>query len=171
VSRAESQLKNIVLFELNEVPYKVLDQFCTDHRASFLAKALPRCQQFTVSSCDQKLHPWTTWPSLHRGVDEPMHKIKNFGQDLTMANQHYPPVWASLASHGIKTGVFGSLHSSPLPRNLHDYEFYVPDAFATGATTHPKSVSLFQEFNLAMTRDSGRTVAKKFIGDVSLRCS
>ena len=150
-----------MLFELNEVPYKVLDQFCKDHPASFLAKALPHCQQFTVSSYDQNLHPWTTWPSLHRGVDEQRHKIKNFGQDLTVTNQHYPPIWAILVSHGIKTGVFGSLHSSPLPRNLDDYAFYVPDAFATDAQTHPQTVSLFQEFNLAMTRDSGRTVANK----------
>jgi hypothetical protein len=154
-------VKKIVLFELNEVPYKVLDQFCKDHPASFLTKTLPHCRQFTVSSYDQNLHPWTTWPSLHRGVDEQRHKIKNFGQDLTVTNQEYPPIWEILVSHGLETGVFGSLHSSPLPRNLDDYAFYVPDAFAIDARTHPETVALFQEFNLAMTRDSGRTVAKK----------
>ena len=154
-------MKKIVLFELNEVPYKILDQFCKDHSASFLAKTLRYCPQYTVSSYDQNLHPWTTWPSLHRGVDVQKHQIKNFGQDLTATNQEYPPIWEMLTSHGIKTGVFGSLHSFPLPKNSEDYAFYVPDAFATDARTHPESASLFQEFNLAMTRDSGRTVAKR----------
>jgi hypothetical protein len=154
-------MKKIVLFELNEVPYKILDQFCKDHPASFLAKTLRYCQQYTVSSYDQNLHPWTTWPSLHRGVDVQQHNIRNFGQDLTATNQEYPPIWEMLTSHGIKTGVFGSLHSFPLPKNPEDYAFYVPDAFATDARTHPEAASLFQEFNLAMTRDSGRTVAKR----------
>jgi hypothetical protein len=155
-------MKKIVLFELNEVPYKVLDQYCKDYPASFLTKALRHCRQYTVSSDDEVLHPWTTWPSLHRGVGVQRHRIKNFGQDLTAINQEFPPIWQILASHGIKTGVFGSLHSSPVPKNnLEAYAFYVPDTFADDARTHPATASIFQEFNLAMTRDSGRTVAKR----------
>ncbi|KQI71233.1 hypothetical protein AN191_13100 [Loktanella sp. 5RATIMAR09] len=47
--------------------------------------------------------------------------------------------------------MFGSLHTHPLPDNVKDYAFYVPDTFAAGPECFPEQYEVFQAFNLAMT--------------------
>ena len=73
-------------------------------------------------------------------------------------DREYPPVWKILANHGVSTGVCGSLHTYPMPRNLDSYAFFVPDTFAAGSECFPKELSTFQEFNLTMARESARNV-------------
>jgi hypothetical protein len=75
-------------------------------------------------------------------------------------DREFPPIWQILASQGILTGVFGSLHSYPLPKCLDGYTFYVPDSFASSSECFPENLAIFQEFNLAMTRLSGRNVSQ-----------
>lgn len=152
-------MKKIVLFELNEVPLRIFDQFCAWNPDSFLARFLRRTRQFETVTEDTNLSPWTTWPTLHRGVEDQRHTIHHFGQPLAEIDQAYPPLWELLQRRGVSTGVFGSLHSYPLPTDLNSYRFYIPDAFAAGSECFPQEVSVFQEFNLAMSRDSARVVS------------
>ena len=107
-------MKKLILFELNEVPYRVIDEFCRWRPQSCLARLIPRCAQFETYAEDHgHLSPWVTWPTVHRGVIDQRHGIANFGQDLAAADREFPPVWSIVANHGISTGVFGSLHSYP----------------------------------------------------------
>lgn len=76
--------KSIILFELNEVPYRIVDEFCSWRPRSTLARCLPLCRQYESYAEDRSsLSPWKTWPSLHRGVNDEKHMIQDFGQDLT----------------------------------------------------------------------------------------
>jgi hypothetical protein len=87
--------------------------------------------------------------------------ISDFGQELAEINHEYPPIWELLARSGKKVGLFGSLHSYPLPENVErDYAFYVPDTFAAGPECFPENLSAFQAFNLAMVDRSARNVSK-----------
>jgi len=149
----------VVLFELNEVPWRVLEDFVDAYPHSCLARLLPQMHPYETHAEDSSLSPWITWPSLHRGVSDEHHTITDFGQDLSEINAAYPSIWELLVDAGVPTGVFGALHSYPLPKNVGDYRFYVPDVFAAGSECFPRGLERFQAFNLAMSRASARNVS------------
>jgi len=161
--------EKIILFELNEVPWRVLDDFIADRPDSWLAQQLPAMNQYETYAEDTALSPWITWPTLHRGVNDEQHTISDFGQDLREIDAAYPPIWDTLVRQGISTGVFGSLHTYPLPTNVGDYAFYVPDVFAAGSECFPHAVEPFQAFNLAMSRESARNVSTALPWQKALR--
>ena len=152
-------MRKIILFELNEVPFKVIDYYCEKFPKSSLAKALKVSRQIeTITHDEGELHPWSTWPTVHRGVTNDMHQIKDLGEDTSEIDKKYPPLWQMLIDHKISTGLFSSLHTYPLPSNVGDYDFYVPDPFAEGSACHPKALTEFQAFSLAMSRRSVRNI-------------
>jgi len=155
--------RKVILFEANEVPWRIIREYAKWRPDSFLAKNLEQCRRYqtTAEETPTFLSPWVTWPSLARGVTRDRHGIDNFGQYLGDIDKDYPPVWRLLAENNISTGVFGSLHSYPVPEALDGYSFYVPDTFAAGSECFPKHVEAFQEFNLTMARKSSRNVSSK----------
>lgn len=161
--------RRIILFELNEVPFRVLEEFCRRHPFSTLARRLPEFRQLETHAPDSVLSPWITWPTVHRGVPDSKHTIRYFGQELSGIDEAWPPLWRILVRHGITAGVFGSLHSYPVPGDLGRYAFYVPDAFAPGSECHPARIATFQELNLRMARSSARNVSTEIPFGPALR--
>ncbi len=148
----------ILFYELNEVPWRVVDIYIQKHPKSALASLLQNSLQLTTVTKDSgELHPWSTWPTVHRGVYNDTHKIHFLNQEIATS---YAPHWKIFAQAGLKVGVFGSLQSWPIPQG-EEYAFYVPDTFSPDAQTHPSSLKLFQEFNLAQTARDGGTNPKK----------
>ena len=138
-------MRKFIFFELNEVPYTVIDHFCQKYPSSTLAKVLPKCAQIeTVAEDEGELSPWKTWPTVHRGVTNSQHKIHDFGENLTSVDEKYPPIWKILADAGKQPGVFSSMHTFPLPTNYQDYSFFIPDPFAGDSNSHPKKLEPFQ---------------------------
>lgn len=151
--------RKIILFELNEVPYRIFDHFARADRLSRLSTLLPVSRQYiTVSEDIGHLSPWKTWPSLHRGVNDAKHLINDFGEDLREVDRAYPPIWKLLTPHNVRVGIFGTLHTYPPPPSFDNYSFYMPDTFAAGSECFPKTVEAFQAFNLGMARKSARNV-------------
>jgi hypothetical protein len=149
----------IILFELNEVPFKVIDDFCTRYSDSVLARVLPLATQYVTHTDDEPLSPWITWPTLHRGVGVGEHGIAYLGADTAEVDKSYPPIWQTLAQRGLRVGVFGSLHTYPVPADPAGYAFYVPDTFAADGKSIPSSIDAFQELNLRLARASARNVS------------
>lgn len=144
----------LIIYELNEVPWRVIDWYVRLKPSSALARLLGRAKTFTTVTRDEgELHPWTTWPTFHRGVNNTQHQIRFINQNLDEAKL-YPPVWQSLSQAGKRVGVFGSLQSYPPPK-ADAYEFYVPDTFSPGCETLPVKYSAFQRFNLRQTQQDG----------------
>jgi hypothetical protein len=151
--------RKVILFEMNEVPYRVVDHFVEKYPSSTLKKILDKSKQFNTVCEDQiELDPWISWPTLHRGVIDQDHKILHLGQSLEVADLQYPSIWDMLSQKNISVGVFGSLHTSVVPKDLSKYTFYVPDFFSNEVFSYPKSLESFQRFNLIMTRRSARNV-------------
>lgn len=152
----------VVLFELNEVPLRVIDDFVRARPASALARALPLMRQYeTLAEEPRTLSPWITWPSVHRGVSSAVHGIFHLGQATDEADAAAPPVWKLLAERGVAVGVFGSLHSHPMPADLSGYAFFVPDTFAADSDVFPEDLEPFQRFNLRMARESAKNVSAR----------
>lgn len=155
-------MQKILLFEINEVPFRVIDDYCAKRPKSTLARILPRSRQYeTVTEDSLALDPWISWPTMHRGVPDTKHDILHLGQVLDQVDVQYPPIWRLLKRAGVDVGVFGSLHSSSVPEDADEYSFYVPDCFDTTVYAKPAALKTFQEFNLRMTRDSARNVSRK----------
>ena len=100
----------------------------------------------TITNDSGELHPWTTWPTLHRGVNNELHRIQFINQPLKEASK-YPPIWEILQKNGLNVGVFGSLQSYP-PIKSKNISFYLPDTFAPTDDAYPKILKNFQSFNL-----------------------
>jgi hypothetical protein len=153
--------KRLICYEANEIPLRIFRWFAQMYPRSTVATIMAQSTVVeTVTSDTGHLSPWITWPTMHRGVINETHAIHDFGQDLTAVNQEYPSVWELLSRGGVRVGLFGSLQSYPLPANVEDYAFYVPDTFAAGPECFPENLSAFQKFNLAMVDGSGRNVSK-----------
>lgn len=155
-------MKKIILFELNEVPYRILDNYVSGHPQSFLARFLAQCQQYETFTEDSiALDPWISWPTFHRGVNDNQHGILHLGQVADPEiDGRYPPIWTRLRKAGARVGVFGSLNTAITDENLHDYAFYLPDYFAGDASAYPETLLNFHRFNLELTRKSARNVSR-----------
>jgi hypothetical protein len=151
----------IIVYELNEVPKKLFEFYGDAFPKSCFAFLNKHSHLFQTKTADVgNLSPWITWPTMHRGVPNIDHEISELGQDLTYINKEFPSLYQLLADSGLKVGVFGCLQSYPLPDNLDNYSFYIPDTFAAGDECYPEKLSLFQSFNLSMVRANGRNVSK-----------
>ena len=160
----------IIFFELNEVPYKVIHHFCKLYPESNLAKILSNGRKYETYAEDMgHLSPWVTWPTVHRGITNEKHYIADFGQDLAEQEKQYPDIWDMIAKNRVKVGLFGSLHTYPLPKDMENFFFYVPDTFAAGSECFPKTLETFQKFNLAMARDNSRVVNSKIPGKEAIQ--
>jgi len=160
--RVERCRKKIILFELNEVPLKIINFFIKARPQSALAKIFPRATVYeTYTEDGGHLSPWVTWPTLHRGVSNHKHCISDFGQPLDEVDQEFPPIWKLLANNGVRTGVGGSLHSYVPQQSFSEYAFYLPDIFAKEPTCWPKHLEGFQAFCLGMARESAKNVSDK----------
>jgi hypothetical protein len=157
----------VIMYELNEVPWAIVDWYTAKRPSSNIADIVAASRNYTTVTTDKgELHPWVTWPTLHRGVDNTVHKIEFLNQDLSSASG-YPPLWETAVKAGKNVGVFGSLQSYPVPRDQH-YAFYVPDTFAPTADAHPARYKPLQELNLRQTASDGGVVsAVKIDGSVA----
>ena len=153
---------SLIVYELNEVPWRVIDWYVRRKPTSALAGILLSSKTNTTITRDVgELHPWTTWPTLHRGVTNSIHNIRFINQSLAGADA-YPPVWHTLKQAVKRVGLFGSLQSYP-PPPCSGYEFYIPDTFSPGCETWPPKYSAFQRFNLRQTQQDGaQATALKF---------
>lgn len=149
-----------IVYELNEVPKRLFEFYSDAFPQSAFARLKNNSRLFeTVTADVGSLSPWVTWPTMHRGVSNLDHTISDLGQDLSLINNEFPPLWELLAKRGFNVGVFGCLQSYPLPEQYDDYAFYIPDTFASGIECYPKLLSTFQKFNLSMVKASGRNVS------------
>ncbi|RRN62200.1 hypothetical protein [Caulobacter sp. 602-1] len=121
-----------------------------------MAQFLSDGESFETLAADKiQLDPWIAWPSFHRGVNDETHRLLRLGQRTERADSAFPPIWRLLADGGVSVGVYGSLFSS-CETDLSRYAFFVPDVFSPHDSVNPPELQGFQNFNLAMTRASGR---------------
>ncbi|MDQ3463110.1 MAG: hypothetical protein M3471_08820 [Actinomycetota bacterium] len=143
---------NVVLYELNEVPWEIVDHYIKVRPGSHLAQVLSAGRSMTTVDDDPvPLQPWRTWPTLHSSMYTEDHNSFDLGQDpVTFRGA---PLWDVAEAAGLAVGLVGPLQSWP-PRPFAHGGFFVPDTFSRTPDTHPAGLRRFQRFNLAMTREN-----------------
>ena len=151
--------RKLVVFELNEVPYRVIDRYVADHPGSHLARLLPRAARLTSRTADERqLHPKISWQSFHRGVPDTVHGYLEYNQVDAPGKDANPTFWELARRAGRTVGVGASIGSWPLPEDRRNIAFWMPDPFAPDAETVPASLGTFQRFNTAAVAHSSRNV-------------
>src|ERR1700686_2642877 len=90
-SDGELMPNKIIFFELNEVPWRIVEYFRQWRPQSSLAKMLRESRTYETLAEDTSLSPWITWPTVHRGVTDEKHGIRSFGQPLEEIDKEFPP--------------------------------------------------------------------------------
>lgn len=142
----------MILYELNEVPWAIVDRFVRLEPRSALASLLERCATATTVNDDPThLQPWRTWPTFHTGLYAAEHGSLELGQDPgTFGGE---PVWEAAERAGRTVGLFGVMQTWPA-RPPANGGFWVPDTFARSASAYPDELETFQRFNLSMTAEN-----------------
>ena len=143
----------VLLYELNEVPWEVVDLYVEHRPNSHLARLVANGEDRTSHNYDpDHLSPWCTWPTFHTGLHRAEHNSHELGQDP--ATFRGTSIWEAAEKAGKSIGLFGVLQTWP-PRPFDHGGFYVPDTFARSPETIPTSLEGFQRFNLSMTNELG----------------
>ena len=159
-------MRPLLLLEINEVPWRVIDKFKSYPSYPAIKEFFSKSSTYTTLTVDKPgmLDPWVTWPSLHRGMDNTTHNVKNLGQDP--ATFRGTPIWEEFRRKGMTIGVFGSLQSWP-PKDPGIGGFYVPDTFAHDEKCIPSFIEPFQKFNLGQVSTNGRVIRGKSLLSLS----
>ena len=151
--------RKLVVFELNEVPYRVIDRYVADHPGSHFARLVPRAARLTSRTADAKqLHPKISWQTFHRGVPDTVHGYLEYNQVEAPGREANPTFWELARRAGRTVGVGASIGSWPLPEDRENIAFWMPDPFAPDANTVPDALGTFQRFNTAAVAHSSRNV-------------
>ena len=152
----------IIIFELNEVPFRVFDDFITSNPKTNFAKLKSHGAKFTAYTPDKiHLHPKICWVTFHRGVNDEQHGILEYNTDTSNLDSQYPRFWDILRAEGFTIGIGASIDSWPIPKNRENISFYLPDMFAPNNETIPPTLSTFQRFNTRAIAMSGKVVRQR----------
>src|ERR1700722_15149111 len=125
----------VILHELNEVPWEVIDCYIARKANSHISHILQRGQSLTTVTAEPgPFAPWRTWPSFHTSRPTTDHHSVDLGQDPSTFDGE--TLWDAAERAGLKVGVFGPLQSWPA-RSFKNGGFYVPDTFSRDAVTDP----------------------------------
>jgi hypothetical protein len=149
--------KKVLLLELNEINWRVIDRLIEQRGGGFLPNFIKLKKQGTwaVQSAVERsplLDPWITWVTLHTGVSPAVHGASVLEQSSDSISA--PRTWQYAADAGRKVGVFGSISSYP-PPPLNG--FVVPGPFAPGNETHPPRLAPVQAVNRRYTQVHNKT--------------
>lgn len=149
--------KKVLLLELNEINWRVVDRLIEQRGAAFLPHfgKLRGEGAWAVQSAVERaplLDPWITWVTLHTGVSPAVHGASVLEQSSDSLRA--PRTWQYAAQAGRKVGVFGSISSYPPPKVNG---FVVPGPFAPGNETHPPRLGPVQAVNRRYTQVHNQT--------------
>jgi hypothetical protein len=154
MARQPESDRRLIVYELNEVPWAVVDSYVAERPQSNLASLLSHGTSLTTVLHNETagLQPWRTWPSFHTSQLANDHNSYDLGQDPDTFRG--TTMWDAAAAAGRKVGIFAPMQSWPA-RTFPAGGFWIPDTFARNEECVPSSINRFQAFNLAATKENG----------------
>ncbi len=152
---------SILQLEINEVAWRFMNEFRGKKEFPNIDSFFKKARSYTSVVVDSgEMSPWVVWPTIHRGVNEDHHKIRNLGQDPKTFRG--TPIWKEIRDSGKSVGVFGALQSWPAV-DPGPGGFFVPDTFAHDEHCFPKFLEPLQKFNLDLVAKNMRVREGTFL--------
>ncbi len=149
----------IIVLELNEVPWKVIDTFIERNPSSTFAQVMGKSGRINTLLPDTgQLHPKTSWQTFHRGVPDHTHEIREYNQLKSAGHDNNPTMWELAQKAGKRVGCGASIGSWPIPADTTNIDFWFADPFAPDPESIPSAVTAFQAFNTVAVARSSRQV-------------
>ncbi len=144
--------RKVLMLELNEINWGVIDRLIAQHGASYLpniARLRGEGAWATQTAVEQSPHldPWVTWVTVHTGVSRDVHGATVLEQGSETINAKR--LWDFVSAAGRSVGIFGSISAYP-PRKVDG--FIVPGPFAPGDETYPPQLQPVQGLNRLYTQ-------------------
>jgi len=154
----------LVLFEMNEVPTRVLNAYASFRPRSFLGRKMASNDYFETRAYDldeELLYPSQAWASLNTGKPFAEHKIKWFSDPKNFSAFF----WHRAMKSGKDVVVVGTPHSSPVRTMMgaENFKLLIPDFFSDDESTIPRKYMPLQKFNLRASMQGRRANNKKEI--------
>ena len=71
----------LIVYEINELPIKLLNYYLSlNPNGGFGSLISSGHLVSTICTNKGELHPWSTWPTFHRGVTNTLHNINYINQ-------------------------------------------------------------------------------------------
>ena len=163
-------MKPLILFEVLELPWFLLQMYAKDHPESHLASLLGHSLTASViTESTKNLRSWVASTTMHRGVSQHTHGLKFINQKEPLI---HPPIWVALARQGRRIGVFGASYSHAWKEAVPEQTaFYVPEKFAPDNWAMPARAVAYQRLLRLMSRlsDQGRgKVSARLLSSVAI---
>ena len=116
--------KRLVLIELNEINFDVVEKYVAADAGMFpaLAKLLDgACVRTTAEEKYEQLEPWIQWPSVHTGCTFAEHGIFRLGD---VVGTKVPQIFEQLEQAGYKVGAISAMNAE---NRLTKPAYFVPD--------------------------------------------
>jgi predicted AlkP superfamily phosphohydrolase/phosphomutase len=160
-----TQQKKVLLIELNEINWGVIDKLVADHGESYLPNIMRLRKEGAsgVQSAVERppnLDPWITWVTLHTGVPPAVHGAEVLEQESETITAKR--TWHYAADAGRSVGVFGSISAYP-PKPVKG--FVVPGPFSPTSDTYPPDLRPVQDINRRYTQVHAKTSAAPSLMD------
>ena len=157
-------MERAIVFELNEVPPRVLDWWSKTTPSSPLAKLASSGTRSTTildEHLPRDLYPSQSWASVGMGAPWDDHQVFWYGDPKS---QDHPFYWQQAATSGRSVGLVGVLHSSPVSTQCpgDQFRFVIPDLFSGATETIPSELEPLQALNLRLARRSARVASSRF---------
>jgi hypothetical protein len=157
-----SEKRDLLLIELNEVNYELLELAARTLPLKNLKKVLSfsHVKTHTDDVYDSGyLEPWVQWVSIHTGQPATRHRIKHLGD---ISNLTEPQTWEILSQFGITSGIWGVMNGSK--RSAKNCSFFLCDPWTFGEQPYPNELSSLTNFAQYIAKNylnlSGMQMAK-----------
>lgn len=145
---AGEAMQRTIQIEFNELSPALIDEFIEAGELPNFGLLRDRSEVFvTDASKEVSLEPWVQWPTLHTGIEDSEHGIRNLGEGNRVKGRGLA---RELAAAGFRVGVFGSMNLDYGPLN----SFVVPDPWNADSLPHPLGLRAFTDFVFSAVQEN-----------------
>jgi hypothetical protein len=127
----ESQLKRLILIELNEINFDLVKLYLSKFPGSFpgLEKLLACSNIYTMSEDNyEELEPWIQWASVHTGKSYAEHKLFRLGD---VVGSKVPQIFERLEMSGVSVSAISPMNAE---NRLKKAAYFIPDPWTKTPT-------------------------------------
>jgi hypothetical protein len=158
--------KRLILLELNEINFDIVDKYLTKHSTRFPALKKLMTGVRIRTSCEkqyEELEPWIQWVSVHTNKTYKEHGVFRLGD---IVGSGVPQIFEQLEEAGYKIGVISAMNAE---NRLKNPAYFIPDPWTQTPTDSSWwSRSLGQAISQTVNDNAQARITKKSALQIAL---